>query len=163
AKGAQFTGQVTDARTGAPLSGAFVTIYEGSTSAFVTSTFVSGGTYQTTGLDAGSYRIHTFNDIGYQDQLFDRQPCLGGNCLLTDGTIAVLTERQIRSVDFALSTGGNVVGRIVDEGTGAPIAGAQVDVYAVIPGSAPPQTQFVHSARTGLDGHFILRGLATGT
>lgn len=78
------------------------------------------------GLPIGTYYALTINDLGYIDELYDDIPCPGGSCSLALGKPIVVTPYATTSVSFGLAPGGRVSGRVTAEGSGDPVAGADV-------------------------------------
>ena len=129
AAGGRITGTVTDAATGAPLSGVTVRVYTDAGSQLNSVSTNASGVYLTTqGLPTGNYRVRTSNVLGYFDEAYDNIPCL--NCSSTTGTaVAVTAGATTSGIDFGLAAGGRITGTVTDAATGAPLSGVTVRVY----------------------------------
>jgi 5-hydroxyisourate hydrolase-like protein (transthyretin family) len=149
------SGTVSDAGTGLPLAGVAVSLYDaGGTSLGSTSTD-SAGRFRSFPLPAGRYFARTSNTLGYSDILYRGISCT--SCPVTGGTpIDVASGGTASNVDFALVLGGRVSGQVVDEVTGAPIAGISVSIYNAT-GS------FVVAPLSDATGHFTSAPIAPGT
>ena len=122
------TGTVTAAATGTPLSGVTVRVYNESGGSVTGVTTDASGVYITSALVAGSYRVRTFDSLGYIDEAYDNVPCVG--CSSTTGTLIAVTAGATTSgINFGLSAGGRITGTVTDAATGAPLSGVGVDVY----------------------------------
>ena len=117
------------------------------TGAFVGSTMVMGGlpaSYTVQNLAAGSYRVRVSAwGSGYLDQTYPE-------------TVQVLGGQTTPNIDFLLSRGGSIAGRVFAEGTatGTPIQGASVEVTV----NGMPVTLVT----TDGEGRYEASGLASG-
>ena len=102
-QGATITGTVSDATTTAPVTGAFVNIYNSTGVTVTTLNVDSSGFYSTfTGLAAGTYYAKA-TASGYDGELYDDIPC-ATSCTVTSGTGIPVTLGQTRNgVDFSLA------------------------------------------------------------
>ena len=143
---------------GAPLAGVVVSAYlidDG----IQTTTTDSAGRYQVNGLASGNYKVLTENRQGFLDELYDDTPCPLGACSRnSQGATVVVTDGQTTGgIDFALSPGGRVAGRVTDAATGAPVAGAQLEIMNADDGG-------IATAVTDNDGRYVSEsGLPTGS
>lgn len=118
------------------------------------------GAYLITGLLAGSYVAHT-QRAGFVNEVYD-----GGRCVAvcdyhergSGRGIAVTTRRATSGIDFGLSSGGTVTGRITDADTGAGLS-AQVTLLAVNGSDAMPSVTVASSS----SGVFSASGLTSGS
>jgi hypothetical protein len=111
------------------------------------------GRYAITDLPAGSYTVSATR-TGYAPQTYGQ-----GRAIM--GTPVVLANAQQAAIDLALTPGGFIVGRILDE-DGTPFAGAEVDAL-ITRFEAGANTLFsVATAQTDDRGEFRLFGLAPG-
>jgi hypothetical protein len=128
AQGGRISGTVTDAGTALPLSGQSVHVYDAAGNHVAWLTTDASGVYTSPGLPSASYHVKTSNTLGYLDELYHDLPC-ASSCAVTSGTpIAVSVGATRSGIDFALTPGGRVSGRVTDAATGQPLAGVWVDV-----------------------------------
>ena len=156
AAGGRISGTVTDAVTGAPLSGISVEIYSASNFFVTSATTDNVGNYLTrAGLPAGNYYARTFNSAGYINVTYPTSTCLG--CSVTVGTpIAVTGSSTTSGINFALMAGGRITGTITDASTGELLQGVSVTIYL-------PSGTAVAGSSTNGNGVFATQGLPTGT
>ena len=156
ATGGRITGTVTDAATGAPLSGVSVNVYDASGSFTASTSTNASGVYLTTqGLLTGSYRVQTSNSLGYINEAYYDIPCV--NCSSTTGTLVAVTAGTTTSgINFGLATGGRITGTVTDAATGAPLSGVEVDVYT-------ESGSYVTYSYTDASGVYLEQGLPTGS
>ena len=115
------------------------------------------GGYSFGGLLPGEYVLVSSNNVGYTDELYDDIPCWRGNCNLSSGTrVAVTTGTTTTGRDFALDLAGSISGTVTEAGTGQPLAGVTVIVYARA-GTTPGYP--AGSVPTNAAGGYTLRGL----
>lgn len=121
-------GTIRDANTLVPLSGIDLDLFD---STFTPVTGVNGstdasGTYNLTPLAAGDYylRADPSTAQGYVDQYHP------GVFLKSQATLVHVTATGSTIVNFDLSRGGTISGRITDATTGLPIALMDLDCYA---------------------------------
>lgn len=148
---------VVTADGGTPLADVVVNVFR-LDDGMVTTTTDSAGGYQVEGLDAGDYKVFTYNRLGFIDEIYKDTPCALGACsFYSQGTTVVVTDgATIGGIDFVLSPGGRIAGRVTDAATGAPIAGAEV-------GIATEDFAFT-TGMTDADGRYVSEtGLSTGT
>jgi hypothetical protein len=103
AVGGTITGTVTDAGTTAPLADVFVYVFTASGSAVGYANTSASGVYTTTGLPSGTYYVHTWNSLGYIDELYIDVPCPTFSCTVTTGTgVSVTAGATTAGIDFGL-------------------------------------------------------------
>ncbi len=148
------TGVVLDAATGTPIALARVCAHlavatrpQGDASAVACTD--SSGTY-TLAVRPGTYYVEA-RAQGYAVQWYE------GAAERREATPVVVVEDQHTSgIDFRLEKLGAIAGKVTDEGTGTPIAGAAVTAYREGPGAEPS------SVRTDAQGSFVIGGLPPG-
>ncbi|HEV7920766.1 MAG TPA: carboxypeptidase regulatory-like domain-containing protein [Thermoanaerobaculia bacterium] len=125
--GATITGTVTDATSAAPVTGAFINIYN-STGATVTTLNVdSSGFYSTfVGLAAGTYYAKA-TASGYDGELYSNIACIT-TCTVTSGTGIPVTLGQTRTgVDFSLANAqARITGHVTSASTSGVLGGVLV-------------------------------------
>ncbi len=132
--GNTISGRVTDAGTGAGILGARVFIFDDQ-GQLVGDGFADAlGDYQTQGgFPAGTYHAATASGMvrgvgsNYINALYAGQPCLL-DCDVTAGTAIDLTAGSATGINFALSTGAGLKGR-VSTANDAPVVQIEVRVY----------------------------------
>lgn len=154
-RGGTVRGQVTNAATGAPLAGATVEFFDAATGAIIEGGYgtATDGTYTTDGrVPAGTYKvrarlpgfIHTFHAAGVD--------------LRTATSVTVTAEGTVTGVDVAMPPGGTLSGRVRQQGTLTPIAGATVSVSRL----AANTFQGVFTVTTDSSGNWTIQGLRDG-
>jgi hypothetical protein len=150
--GGRITGRVISS-SGLPATGQ-VDVYDAE--GFVTTAPITKGNFLTeTGLVTGTYFAKTLvagNDI---DEVWDRMPCgFGGP---TSGRpIAVTVGAATTGIDFTLSAGGVITGRVTDGATGLALDRASVIVY-------DSAGAWVNSGRTNTTGDYTVGKLCTAS
>ena len=152
------TGTVTDAASGAPLSGVGIYVADSSGNYAGWATSNVSGVYSQTGLPPGTYYVRTYNSLGYIDELYDDHSCEPSDCYpYTAGTPVVVTAGTVTpNINFVLVLGGSITGTVTDAGTGQPLAG--VDVAVMSAGS-----NMSYFVMTNASGVYTATGLATST
>lgn len=154
-------GRVTNAATGAGVNAVPVFFCAGSTC--VSQTTNANGNY-TAVLAVGTYVAYTAAPAPLVDEVYDDIPCpiqpgcstsaantLGARIVVTAGSVA-------NGVNFALSPGATITGRVTDAVTGTPLNGVQVQLRTRFAGGVA--TSAVTTAATGV---FTFTGLGPGT
>jgi hypothetical protein len=116
--------QVRAADSGALLAGVWVRLLDAAGVPLLDAAGDSGE--YSIGLPVGTYYARTTNELGFIDELYDDIPCPGGSCSLALGKPIVVTPYATTSISFVLMPGGRVSGRVTAEGSGDPVAGADV-------------------------------------
>ena len=137
------SGTVTDAASGAGLSG--ICVVAGSTSA----TTGTGGTYTISGLAAGSY-IVTFEDGCGNTSTYAVQYYPGMALITGAASVSVAAGATTTGIDAALQPGGTITGTVTDASSGAAVAGICVSIPAG------------ESASTGTSGTYSIVGVPLG-
>jgi uncharacterized surface anchored protein len=154
--GGVIAGTVTDAMTGAPISGIEVRIWREGGS-FVYDYTDSSGQFAVVGLSTGTYFASTDSYYGstYRNEIYDDIPCSPG-CSPTAGTpIAVVVGETTAGIDFALDRLGSISGFVSEAATGEGIYDAFVTVYDAAGEVAA--SEYVYS------GDYTIFGLQPGT
>lgn len=157
----QIRGHVVSDADDLPVPAADVFLYR-STGTFAGSVAVSAdGSYSFPNLAPGKYFVLAFGtDAGLANELYQDQPCgeIGGaSCVPTSGTpVPVAADAVTEGIDFRLSRGAVLAGRLKEVGTLTPIAGQEVRVFSS--SGASLAFRFTDSA-----GRFRFTGVAPGT
>jgi carboxypeptidase family protein len=153
--GGRIAGTVSGGGTG--LTGARVDIFS-SSGLFLTGTQAgTGGQYITgEGLPPGTYYLVSENISGFIDQLYDGNSC-GFACAVTNGKgVVVAGAATTSSIDFNLTPGGRISGRVTDKATGNGIANVEVDIYNSTGATV------AYGVTDGLGNYKSFGGVATG-
>ncbi|MEW6188744.1 MAG: S-layer homology domain-containing protein [Actinomycetota bacterium] len=78
------------------------------------------GHYRIAGLPSGEYWVSTWNDQGYMDEYYNDKLTP-----LTADTVVVNASQETTGINFVLSVGGKITGRVTDE-AGNPLANIKV-------------------------------------
>ena len=153
-QGGRIGGQVIDATTGSGLAGVTVDVFTSTGSFAANGSTDTTGNYSLGGLPAGNYYARTFNSQGYVDGLYSGQACV--NCAVTTGTPIVVTAGTTTSgINFALTKGGQISGRVTDAATGNGLANVTVEVFT-------STGFFATNTSTDSAGNYVTNGIATG-
>ncbi len=166
--GGSITGTITNAATSAPLQGITVYVYQrsnaGSDVYVGDATSDASGGYSVGGLRTGTYYLHTYNNEGFLNEIFDGIQCSGycssGTAVELGTGVAVTTGLTASGKNFALDVGGAVSGRVVSTAGSTPIADAWVNLYG---NDAAGNYNFAAQGQTNASGEYIVRGLLAGT
>lgn len=151
----KISGTVTDAITGQPIGGIYVTVYNASGTYLGYRYTSANGTYRVTGLTAGNYFARA-DASGYVAQLYDGIAC-PTPCTVTGGTpIPVALSAETPGVDFALVPYGKIAGTIRDAVTGLPLSYRNVAIHDA-------DGDIVGYAYSGAGGTYSYSGLQPGS
>jgi hypothetical protein len=155
ARGAEVSGRVTDAATGAGLGNVSVEIVtpldQWLTS---TNTGASGAYVQRDALPPGTYYVKTWNAGNYQNEIYPGLLRFGNP--VTAGAPLILAEGDSRTgIDFALSLGGRIGGRVTDS-AGTPLANVNVQAFS-------STGVFVTGTNTDGQGNYATQGIGAGS
>ena len=126
-------GKVTSAATGAGVRRVTVRAY-GRGEAFGSAETDIKGDYAIVGLPAGPYVLLINNAFEQQfiPEIYDNIPCFvecsEETARLTGAVVTVALDTTASGIDFALESGGSMLGTVVDAATGTPLAGVAVHV-----------------------------------
>lgn len=126
--GGSVEGRVTNALSAAPVGGVFVRLYRASDHAFVTASRSEvTGRLRLQGLPAGTYMASAYaGPVGFVSQIHAGLPCVADCQAVVSGDPITVDIGRVSALDFTLTPGGGIAGRIVDADTRQPIAGAFV-------------------------------------
>jgi carboxypeptidase family protein/putative Ig domain-containing protein len=125
--GGSITGTVRDDAGAVPIAGVTVSAFTESGSVAATGLTNAAGSYLLEGLGAGRYFLATSNAIGYADEVYDNVAC--GSCdPLRGRLVEVQGGATTASIDFGLSRGALIVGKVTDAG-GASGGAATVSIF----------------------------------
>ena len=144
-------GTVTDASTGLPLAGVSVWLYTSTFSFVAQVTTNAQGAYSFPGVTSGNYYVRTANSTSYVDEVYNDVPCPAGCSIASGASIPVVAGQAVQNINFALSAGVRVSGRVTVAATGAGIQGIGVQIYngagtiAVASGSTDANGNYITS------------------
>jgi hypothetical protein len=120
--GAVIFGKIKDAATNDPLNGLLVDMYNASGNRIDFEAPDFAGNYSSlVGLPEGTYFLKTLNQRGYLDELYEEIPCVASRCNPLLGTPIFVKPGSNANIDFALSKGSGISGRIVESSNGLPL------------------------------------------
>ena len=114
--GGRIRGRVVDAVSGGPLQGVTVTVWGVTGRGAGIARTDSGGNYETVGLPAGGYLLYTRNEISYIDESYPDAACITAPCTAGATPVTVTGAATTTGIDFALSPGGQIQGRVAAAG-----------------------------------------------
>lgn len=132
-QGTSIEGRVIDEVTGEPLEGVVVTAWLGYLVRYAGALTDSDGRYRIEGLVSATVYLTTLNELGYADEAYGGEACLGGG-EPSQGRVGCNPEKvaipldlpengSLRQIDFALKLSGKIAGRLTDEVSGLPVLG----------------------------------------
>jgi hypothetical protein len=151
----EIAGVVTDADTGAPLSGIMIHFYTAAGDFANYAVSAADGSFGT-GMDIpiGDYRARTFNERGYFDELYDNVPCTPA-CDTSAGAPIIVSTGAPSSITFALVPGGAITGAITDATNGLPLLNVAVEVF-------DSEGNWITYGYSDANGYRTAQGLASG-
>jgi hypothetical protein len=152
--GGAVAGTVVAEGSGVPINTGSIRIHNAGGTLLGSAFLSKSGSYSYTGLAPGTYYART-NGTGYFDELWNNIPCAQGNCTVTSGTPIIVSATPVVA-DFALVTGGSIIGTVTVEGSGLPVTNGSVRIHNA-------GGSLVGSAFLQNNGAFSYGGLASGT
>jgi 5-hydroxyisourate hydrolase-like protein (transthyretin family) len=154
--GARVVGKVTNALSGAPLSGIEVSLYDENGQRVNQSTTSVSGLYTITRLYSGNYRAsfapNSFSG-GSADFLLEYY---NDKSTLALADVVNLTAPNVATLNAQLTLGGRITGKVTDQTTGASLANIHAEAY-------DRYGQLQASGSTDVNGAYVLTGLNSGT
>lgn len=182
--GFSFSGTITDTSTGLPIPNVNVLVYRDmgpseqprfanwATTSDGSST--PEGSFEVSGLPTGTYYAVTNNGsnlpffafspspgAGWVDILYNGMPCPAAGCDIASGTPIVLPApspdgETLPTVDFTLSQGANITGKVISSTDAAPISEVSVNVFN-------DQGELMGNFSTDINGEYKTSGFPAGT
>ena len=152
------SGTVFDENSGEPVSGAYVTVQLIDNPFFSASVSTNDdGSYSIPSLRPGDYYVYTYAE-GFFPQWYE-----GVTSPREATPVAVQNDNETASIDFKLSRGGTISGRVLDA-DGSPIVGAIIEAYPAFNEDEPyPDLGYSYGwAESDEDGNYLVSGLITG-
>ena len=140
----------------APIVGATVQVYNGLGIPVGQISTNASGNYQIDTLPSGNFFVRTQQSLGFVDQVFNALPCSGYCDVLSGTAVPVSSGLGTGLVDFTLTGGSSISGRVTNAVGGAGIALARVVAFDT-GGFIAGQTQ------TNASGDYSIAGLQPGT
>lgn len=154
--GGSISGSVRSMAPIAPLAGVALQVYNSGGIPVAQVLSNASGNYEVPALPSGNFVIRTQQSLGFSDVLFNSLPCVGYCDLLSGTPVPVLSGSDTGLVDFSLSGGLSISGRVRDSATAAGIALARVTAFDVGGFAAG-------SAQADASGNYTISGLRPGT
>jgi hypothetical protein len=140
----------------APIVGATVQVYNGLGIPVGQISTNASGNYQVNTLPSGSFFVRTQQSLGFVDQVFNALPCSGYCDVLSGTPVPVSSGLGTGLVDFTLTGGSSISGRVSNINNGSGIALARVVAFDT-GGFIAGQTQ------ANASGDYSIAGLQPGT
>ncbi len=140
----------------APIVGANVQVYNSLGIPVGQISTNASGNYQINTLPSGNFFVRTQQSLGFVDQVFNALPCSGYCDVLSGTAVPVSSGLGTGLVDFTLTGGSSISGRVTNAVGGAGIALARVVAFDT-GGFIAGQTQ------TNASGDYSIAGLQPGT
>ena len=151
-RGGTISGRVTDAGTGLPMRNVYVRDEEVDTGSSHDLNTKADGTFEITGLPAGVYRIEAeAQETGYVREYYDDTVVYDDARL-----VPVAVSESVAGIDFDLTTGASISGKVVDAQSGSPVRDTQIRAEPDFGGGEV-------YAGTDDAGRYTLAGLAPGS
>jgi hypothetical protein len=113
----------------APITGATVQVYNATGVPVGQISTNASGNYEFNTLPAGNFFVRTQQSLGFADQLFNGRPCTGYCDILSGDPIPVTAGAGTGLVDFVLTGGLSISGRVRDAVTSSGVALARVVAF----------------------------------
>jgi hypothetical protein len=161
-EGGTITGTVTEAGAGSPIPGLSVcaSSFDASSGCDLTD---AGGNYVITGLAEDSdYQVEFNFYTPFHDTLNYLTQYYQGSENHNDwDPVAVTVGETTEGIDAAMKPGAQILGRVLEAGTTAPLDG--IEVCALDPGGTLAAQEFEQCTFTTATGHYAIRALRAGT
>jgi hypothetical protein len=154
--GGAISGSVRSTAPSAPLPGVTLQVYNSGGIPVAQVLSNASGNYEVSALPSGNFVVRTQQNLGFTDLLFNNLPCTGYCDLLSGTPVPVVSGSGTGLIDFNLSGGLSISGRVRDAATSNGIALARVtafDVGGFIAGTA----------QANASGDYTIAGLRPGT
>ncbi|VAW44868.1 hypothetical protein MNBD_GAMMA03-1614, partial [hydrothermal vent metagenome] len=185
-QGYSFSGTITDTSSGAPIAGVHVLVYKDMGTGLepkfanwaTTSEGIDGfaiGSFTVSGLPAGTYYavtnngsrlpflgVRTMPGAGWIDILYNGMTCPAIGCDIAAGTPIVLPtvvtfiKGTSPTIDFSLSQGASIAGKVINFNDNAIISDVFINVY-------DEQGSSLGSYQTDVNGNYHTTGFSAGT
>jgi hypothetical protein len=149
-KGGSISGRVTRDSDGDPVKDVTVGVYTPDWNLFKEVKTDVSGSYTAPGLPSGGYFVKVSNNQGYIEEYYD-------DVTVEDRAALVTVKQGIATpgVNFGLSPGGSISGRVIRDLDGAGIEGVEVKIYDTT-------WKLIRSAHTRSSGDYRIDGLSGG-
>ncbi len=155
-RGGVITGIITAAANGALLSGIGAQVFNSAGVSVGTFNSNGSGVFTSAGLPPGTYYVRSSNSPGYINQLWQGQTCPQTGCVVTSGTPIVVNGATVSGINFALTAGGRISGKVTDASNASNLQNVAVQIFS----NAGVN---LGSVNTDSSGNYTTSGLPAGT
>jgi hypothetical protein len=154
AEGGSIGGEVTDETTGLPIAGIWVCAIDQQGIPARCSASDAFGRYRLNGLRSGEYSVEFEggNTVNYLSEFYEDSETWAGAT-----KVSVTAPAPTTGIDEELAPGAQILGRVTEIGTGAPLVDIMVCAIEVAPG------EYEACDNTDSNGEYALRSLPAGT
>jgi hypothetical protein len=160
AQTATITGDVSLLYRPNPLPGITVVLTDDNGTGRGSQTTTGTGLFSFTGLPAGTYYLHTQNDLGFTNEAYDDVLCPLRCTWPFFGTPIVLAPGAMFHAYFVLDRGGVISGVVTDADTSAPLPGVGMRLIGL--DTSDPLVIFEADIETNDSGAYAVQGLPAG-
>ena len=157
--GGSISGRVTRNSDGTGIPGVEVLVYDENWEHINSVLTDASGNYTIGGLPgnpAASYYLGTHNSQGYADEYYNNMLRAGSSWPPAGATaVSVVIGFDTPNINFGLTSGGSISGRVTRDSDGAGIPGVEVEVF-------DSQRNRLNSVLTDASGNYTVGGLVTG-
>ncbi len=150
AMGGSISGKVTD-QDGNPIENVEINIYNAATVSYITYSYTdSSGNYVVSGIPSGEYKVRFYDNASlYSTEWYNDKPDSS-----SADPIVVTAPEDVSGINAQLTKGGSISGTVTDQ-DGSPIAGVDVDAYAM-------DGDWISGAQTDALGKYVVGGIPSG-
>lgn len=160
AQTATITGDVSLLYRPNPLAGITVVLTDDHGTERGSQTTTGTGLFSFTGLPAGTYHLHTQNDLGFTNEAYDDVLCPLRCTWPFFGTAIVLAPGAVFHAYFVLDRGGVISGVVTDAETSAPLPGVGMRLIGL--DTSDPPVMFETDIESNASGAYAFQGLPAG-
>ena len=149
--GGSISGRVTKDSDGVGIQNVLIYVYDSNWYYIIGPSTDSSGNYRVSGLPTGSYYLQTLNSLGYLDEFYNNVRSSSNATL-----VSVTQGSNTPNINFGLTLGGSISGRVTKDSDGTGIQNVWVYVY-------DSSWNWVKSASTDSSGNYTVGGLPSGS
>lgn len=154
-RGGFISGTITNAADGTPLQNIGAQIFNSAGISFGAFNTNASGVFSTAGLPADTYYVRTTNIQGFINRQWQNLACPQADCLPISGTPVVVNGAQVSGINFALTVGGRISGKITDASNAQTLPFVPIAIFS----SAGVN---LGTVSTDASGNYTTSGLAAG-